>query len=220
MPQVYHPPKLLKGPSLSFFGAFGVAGLIFASIPFTQFLSKLTDTKQAVEVQDISIPPPPPPPPEPPQEEEPEVEEQKPELQQETPPLDLSQLDVALNPGVGDALSLGFSLDSFNMQPNTTELMQIFELSDLDEVPRRLSVVQPVYPFQYKRDGIEGEVRLIVLINEQGNVESATVESSSHRAFEQPAIEAVLKWKFTAPTKNGKPVRAKYIQPIPFRLRR
>ncbi len=142
-----------------------------------------------------------------------------PELEQELQPLDLSQLDVALNPGVGDALSMGNAILGFGVTPNTIAQMDIFELKDLDNDPQRIVAVAPVYPFQFKRDGINGWVKLIIIIDERGKVVNAVVESSSHREFEKPGIEAVLQWRFEPGTRNGKPVKVRRLQPITFRLR-
>jgi len=216
--RVYHPPNLSKGPFLSFGGAFILSMLIFLALPLTQLLSDLNKSATHEIVPAPSIPPPPAPPPEPPPEEEEEEEEEKPELQEEMQPLDLSQLDVALNPGVGDALNVGGAIGQFGITPNTIQMMDIFELKDLDNNPRRLVAIPPIYPFQFKREGIEGWVKLVVIIDERGKVIKATVKESSHREFERPSIEAVLQWKFEPGTKNGKAVKVRRIQPLSFKL--
>lgn len=216
--KVYHPPKLSKGPVVSFGGALVLSILMFLALPLTQLLSDLKKPEMREVANDVSIPPPPAPPPEPPPEEEPEQEEEKPELQQEMQPLDLSQLDVALNPGVGDALNVGSAVIGFGVTPDTIAQMDIFELKDLDNSPRAVVKVPPVYPFQFKREGIEGQVRLIIVIDERGFVIDVKVQSSSHKEFEKPAIEAAMKWKFEPGTKNGKPVKVRRILPIAFRL--
>ncbi len=195
-----------------------LTALIFLALPLTQLLSKLNKPPAHEIVAETSIPPPPAPPPEPPPEEEPEQEEEKPELQEEMQPLDLSQLDVALNPGVGDALNVGGAIGQFGVTPDTIGMMDIFELKDLDNNPRRLVAISPVYPFQFKREGIEGWVKLIVIIDERGKVIKATVKESSHREFEKPSIEAVMQWKFEPGTKNGKAVKVRRTQPLSFKL--
>jgi len=217
--EVYHPPKISQGPVLASSGAFVLAVLIFLALPLTQLLSDLSKKADRIVSADPSIPPPPAPPPEPPPEEEPEKEEDKPELQQEVKPLDLSQLDVALNPGVGDALNVGNAILGFGITPDTIAQMDIFELKDLDNNPRRIFAVGPVYPFKFKQEGIEGSVRLIIIIDEKGRVIEAKVQRSTNREFEKPAIEAILQWKFEPGTKNGRPVKVRRLQPIGFTLR-
>jgi len=216
--KVYRPPNPSRGLFISFGGALILSALIFLALPLTQLLSTLNKPTTHEVRPEPSIPPPPAPPPEPPPEEEPEEEEEKPELQEEMKPLDLSQLEVALNPGVGDALNIGGTIGQFGITPDTIGMMDIFELKDLDNNPRRLVAIAPVYPFQFKREGIEGWVKLIVIIDERGKVIRATVRESSHREFEKPSIEAVLQWKFEPGTKNGKPVKVRRIQPLSFKL--
>ena len=191
-----------------------MALFIFLALPITQLLSERSSASTYTAIESISLPPPPAPPPEPPPEEE-----DVPELQEEMQPLDLSQLDVALNPGVGDALNLGSAILGFGVTPDTIAQMDIFELKDLDNDPQRIIAISPIYPFQFKRDGITGWVKLIIIIDEKGKVLKANVQTSSHREFERPAIEAVLQWRFEPGTRNGKPVKVRRLQPISFRLR-
>ncbi len=217
----YQAPPLSSGVSriLSYFSALGLALFIFLALPITQLLSERGSASTSVTLDPAAIPPPPAPPPEPPPEEEEVAEEDKPELEQEMQPLDLSQLDVALNPGVGDALNIGDAILGFGVTPDTIAQMDIFELKDLDNDPQRVVAVAPVYPFQFKRDGISGWVKLIIVIDERGRVINAKVESSSHREFERPGQEAVMQWRFEPGTRNGKPVKVRRLQPISFRLR-
>jgi hypothetical protein len=53
----------------------------------------------------------------------------------------------------------------------------VFELSGLDKIPRRLNNVHVKYPADMLRRGIEGEVRLNVIIDELGNLEVESVAS-------------------------------------------
>ncbi|TVR46840.1 MAG: energy transducer TonB [Puniceicoccaceae bacterium] len=76
----------------------------------------------------------------------------------------------------------------------------------------------PEYPAQLQLEGVEGEVRLEVMIDEQGAVTILSVISATHNEFVQPARQAVSRWRFEPPTRDGVPVRARYVQPIPFRL--
>ena len=215
---VYIAPRLSKGPVVSVVGAMILASLIFLALPLTQLLSGLAKPETREIASSPTLPPPPAPPPEPPPPQEEEVEETKPELEEKQQRLDLNQLDVALNPGFGDALAMGTAIIGFGVTPNTIAQMEIFELKDLDNSPRRIFAVNPVYPFQFKRDRIEGRVRVEITVDKLGRVVNAKVRDATHREFEQPAIDAVLKWKFEPGTKNGEPVMVRRIQPISFKL--
>ena len=214
----YRPPNLNRQPSGPVGSALVLAGLILLAIPLTQLLSDLETEDTMIELMDVSLPPPdmlPPEPPEPPEEEE---EEEKPEFEEEAEPLDLRQLDVQMNPGVGNALGIGQTVTAFGVTPDSISQMRIFELRDLDNDPRRIFAARPVYPFQFKREGIEGWVRLIIIVDEKGNVIEAKLQRSSHKEFVKPALDAILQWKFEPGTKNGRPVRVRRIQPISFKL--
>ena len=68
------------------------------------------------------------------------------------------------------------------------------------------------------RRGVEGEVRLNVIIDEQGNIEVESVVSSTNSRFEESAIASASKLKYEIPLRGGKPVRAKFVLPIPFKI--
>ncbi len=216
--RVYYPPGLSKGPALSFWGALLLSGLIFLMLPLTQLLSGLRKPPERIVADEVSIAPPPAPPPEPPPEEEPAPEPEEIELQEEVQVLDLSMIDAALNPGFGDALHLGEAIIPLGTGPQTIADMDIFELKDLDNNPRRLVAIAPVYPFNLKRMGIEGDVKLVIIIDKNGKVIRATVKESTHKEFEDPSITALMQWKFEPGTRNGKPVKVRRIQPLNYKL--
>jgi protein TonB len=96
---------------------------------------------------------------------------------------------------------------------------QIFDLKDLDQQPSPRGMrAEPQYPFEMKRQGINGEVVLQFLVDSQGDVRDVVVIKSSHREFESPAIQAVQKWKFRAGRKGGKAVTTRMQIPIAFNL--
>ena len=98
-------------------------------------------------------------------------------------------------------------------------LGQIFNLSDLDQKPEIRGIqAEPVYPTEMKRQGISGEVQLQFVVDSNGDVQNVEVIKSTNREFEQPAIQAVQKWKFKAGRKGGKPVNTRMAIPIAFNL--
>ena len=96
----------------------------------------------------------------------------------------------------------------------------VFELSELDRAPKRISAVRPEYPPKLKQRGVQGRVILRIVIDKKGNVIAAHGRGSTHPAFLKPSIDAVLKWKFEPGYKDGSPVMTRRIQPIAFRLHR
>jgi len=77
----------------------------------------------------------------------------------------------------------------------------------------------PIYPPRCLRMGIEGTVRVRVLVGEDGVPQEVTVgKSSGEAALDQAAIEAVRTWRFEPARRDGVPVRAWAIVPIEFKL--
>lgn len=185
-------------------------------LPLTQTLSEVSPDRMFREISTANIAPPEPPPPEPPPPPEEEQQDEVEDIEQPPPPMNISQLEASLNPGIGGALAGAFDLGSWGVMPDTAAELGIFSIEDLDRRPRRTRTVMPNYPLELQAEGVEGVVRLIVLIDEQGNVTVEGVESSDHPALVQLARQAVSRWRFDPPMRGGQPVRARYIQPIPF----
>ncbi|MBI5374601.1 MAG: energy transducer TonB [Candidatus Schekmanbacteria bacterium] len=91
--------------------------------------------------------------------------------------------------------------------------------------PEPLEKVEPIYPDKARKEGIEGTVILQIVIGPTGNVEKAnllTVIPPKARGFgfEDTAIQAILKWKFSpAKDANWENVRVYYNAPIVFKLK-
>jgi protein TonB len=95
----------------------------------------------------------------------------------------------------------------------------IFEPELLDQIPRvRGYRTPPVYPFEMRRGGINGEVLVDFLVDAEGNVLNVRAIASSHRDFEGSAITAVSKWKFHPGRKDGQSVVTHMQVPIMFSL--
>jgi periplasmic protein TonB len=97
--------------------------------------------------------------------------------------------------------------------------IQLFNLEELDHVPRRLRTVTPTYPINMRRARIQGEVVLLVIIDPTGHVEVERVLSSTTREFEVAARTAAEQCLFEPPTKAGQRVHARYSLRVPFELK-
>jgi len=87
-----------------------------------------------------------------------------------------------------------------------------------NQMPELINQVEPVYPIDMKRKGVAGKVVLEFTVDARGKVQSPKVVRSSNPAFDQPAIDAVLKFKFKPGVRNGKPVAVRMRMPIAFNL--
>lgn len=215
----YHAPSISEGSWRNLGMCLLITVGIFALLPVTRYISQFRESRAAFMTSD-PIEQLPPILPEELIEEKPEEEEQeKPELKvEDQEPLTLSELQASLNVGTGDGSGFGArSLDSlfFNVQ-DIGDL--VFEIKDLDGVPRLISAEQPVYPHELKRDRIEGDVVLLVLINTDGRVMVLGVEKSTNREFELAAIRSARSARYTPPMRNGQKVNVRFRLPYYFRI--
>ncbi len=200
---------------LVFIGAAALTLVFFLVLPLMQTLSKPPDTDMLVQSMDTAQLEAPDPPPEPEPEEEPEPE-QPPKLEaEEAPPLDLSQLELALNPGgFGDGVLSGdFAVNLNTVASGSNDVDSLFDLADMDQKPRPTYRHPPVLTNEMRKK-LPGKVWLKCIINQQGRVENAIIESSSDPIFNEPSIKAIQKWRFEPAKRGGKSVRG--LVKVPF----
>jgi protein TonB len=198
-------------------GAFTLA--IFLVLPLMQTIGNPIPRDLTVRNVDVGeLPPPPPPPPEEQIEEE-EPPEPPPELIEEAPPLDLAQLELALNPGFGEGLFGDFAVNlnsQFGGSEGSEKLDEIFSLADLDQRPRVIFQRAPTFPQDLRKAGRRGTVYVTFMVDREGRVQSPKVKKSTDPAFDRYALEAVKQWKFEPGTRNGEKVQFKMGIPITF----
>lgn len=94
-----------------------------------------------------------------------------------------------------------------------------FELGQVDTVPKLLASVRPVYPYNARRKGIEGWVKVRFLVTEQGRVERLSVlEAEPKGVFEDAVLSAVRQWRFTPGRIKNQPVPTWVVAPLKFAL--
>ncbi len=191
---------------------------VFLILPFMQAIAEGDKQVMLIPVDNF-VPDRPPPPPEP--EEEPEPEENEPEppkLAEESQPLDLSQLELALNPGFGGSLTPDFKIDLGSRLTSDGEggVDEIFSLADLDQKPRVIFQRPPTYPQELRRAGEEGTVYVLFTVNRQGRVQNAKAQKTTNPKFDTYAVDAVRQWKFEPGTRGGQKVQFRMRIPITF----
>lgn len=185
-------------------------------LPILQVITTpLTKDLTVRTVDVVNVPPPPPPPMEEPEEPEPE-EEPPPPPAVDAPPLDLSQLELALNPGDGAFGGGDFMINLNGVTGNSGDVDAIFSLSDLDQKPRVVYQPAPIYPAELARKKLEGTVYILFVVDKSGKTRDLKVQKSSHPAFNKPALKAVKQWKFEPGKRKGKPVQFRMRVPITF----
>ena len=197
-------------------GAIGLTLLFFLILPLMQTITHPRNMDMELQDVDVANVPPPPPPPEPEQEEEQEEEPPPPALAEEAPPLDLSQLELAMNPGFSE----GWMGGDFAVQLNTAvtkgdDLDSVFSMADLDQKPRVIYQPGPTLSKATRRKS-PGTVYIIFVVDQRGRVINPVVQKSTDPVFTKPALAAVKQWKFEPGKRNGKAVRFRMRVPITF----
>jgi TonB family protein len=90
---------------------------------------------------------------------------------------------------------------------------------DYDEPPLLVEICRPEYPAEVRDRGVEGDVILLVYIDEYGRVRNIFVQSSpGEPALEEAAKEAAYRCEFEPAKKNGEPIGVWYSLVMQFRL--
>ena len=97
-------------------------------------------------------------------------------------------------------------------------LGQIFDLSQLDQVPTATVQGKPLYPFAMRRAGITATVTVEFIVEKTGTVRDAFAVNSTQREFEVEAVRAVTNWKFKPGMRGGVPVPTRMRVEIAFSL--
>lgn len=111
------------------------------------------------------------------------------------------------SPAVAPAARPGFALEHGE---------EVFDVADVQVIPKLLRHVPPQYPFTLPVAGIESSVILSVVVLAGGSVGEVSVESSTNAEFEPSAVEAVGYWKFEPAMRNNEPVACRIRVPVEF----
>lgn len=90
--------------------------------------------------------------------------------------------------------------------------------AELDALPRPVAQAAPSYPAALREFGIAGRATMSFVVDASGDVVGARVVSSTHSAFDEPALEALRQWKFAPGRKGGRPVNTRLETAIVFTL--
>jgi protein TonB len=90
----------------------------------------------------------------------------------------------------------------------------------LDRVPRAMVQPSPDYPQSLRNEGTGGNVTVEFVVDTNGRVVSAEAVKWTRREFVDPAVRAVLRWRFEPGTQDGRKVRFRMAVPIEFNAER
>ncbi len=195
-------------PVLALFIATALAIGLFVVVPLTQLFDAEVEVITLREMQMISAAPPKTPPLM--EQQDLKQEEKPPELQKEFQDLSLQQLELSLNPGLGDAFAMGAGSMSLETEIDVVEEVErIFQFSELSNVPRIIS--QPrfnSFPLSMIRLGIKsGRVEMIIVIDKKGIPTVREIVSSSHPDLIAVAKNHTERTRYSVSKVEGKPVQ-------------
>jgi protein TonB len=81
-----------------------------------------------------------------------------------------------------------------------------------------LHKVEPEYPAIARPARLEGRVVLQAVIARDGTVEDVEIVHSTSRVFDEAALEAVRRWRYTPALLNGRAVRVVFRVNVEFVL--
>ena len=190
---------------------------LFCLLPLSEFIDSSEWSVRKVDATEFTPPPPPK------TEMEKKIEKQalekpvSPKLSTPTQTLEVDPLDVTLRVGPGD-FKAAFALTNYNPAPDGYGHELVFALHDLDGNPNVIKRGTLIYPPKLMRRGLEGEVKLLVLIDEKGKVRVLDVVSSTHPDFVEPSRKAAEDSIYEPPKRNGETVKVQFYLPIRFTL--
>lgn len=89
---------------------------------------------------------------------------------------------------------------------------------EVEKLPDMVEVGKPAYPEEAKKNKITGKTFVKVLVDKEGNPKKAVVIKSQNELFNQPAVDAAMKSKFTPAIQGGKPIAVWIVLPYRFAL--
>lgn len=103
-----------------------------------------------------------------------------------------------LAPGIGDGQGTGFA--------------NLFDLANLDEIPRLRTPIDSNFYNSSNRSGRAGEVVVGFVVDAEGRVRSAHILRSTHPEFEAEALQKISRARFTPGRRNGANVATGNVQ--------
>ncbi len=205
----------------STFLAGGVSLSIYLLLPYLERLSAPPGETLALRTVATAKLPPPPSPLH--VERKPAVDRPKPpkpqleELRRRLTPMQAS-MDLSMAIGeVGGDFGVDFGVAAEALSEQVKQL--VFEIGDLDEPPRPLARLDPIYPPQARMRKTEGTVVVEFVVASDGTVRDVVVISSQPGdVFTATAVRAIERWRFVPGSKGGEAVATRVRQRVEFKM--
>lgn len=201
-------------PALAF--ALLVNGLLFFFLPLlTQKGPSRPEMTEPVAVNLVRV-----------REEEPPPPEEEPPVPEVEQPLEIPEfftpelLRPEVQPLEMDPIPFRIELNPRLMGGPKLSLKPFYEAGELDQPPRPLVKMPPVYPYKAKRLEIEGFVKIKFLVDEEGTVSRVSIlDASPKGVFEESVLQTLPSWKFSPGRILGESVSSWVVTTIRFELK-
>ena len=95
----------------------------------------------------------------------------------------------------------------------------VYELSSVDKAPQVLKPFPPEYPLSAFEKKISGRVVFRFVVTKEGKTKNISIiESDPPGVFDENALAAIRKYRFTPGYKNGIPVDVAISLPVTFEI--
>ena len=101
--------------------------------------------------------------------------------------------------------------------PADDRLPEFGEYIYVEKLPEAISKVDPIYPEDARKAGVEGMVMVQALVGKDGFVKDTRVIQSIP-VLDDAAVDAVKQWVFKPAESKGQPVAVWVAVPVSFRL--
>ncbi|MBN1398155.1 MAG: energy transducer TonB [Bacteroidetes bacterium] len=84
--------------------------------------------------------------------------------------------------------------------------------------PQPIEQINPIYPEEAKKQGIEGEVQIKILVMNDGCTKRGKVLKTTNQIFNKAALSAGMQWSFKPAEVRGRKINAWVLIPFKYRL--
>ena len=130
---------------------------------------------------------------------------------------EMSQVAAPVGEGTGGG-GVKITQDLKVEAPKQDEAPGMNDFVPVEKMPQVVNSATPIYPDLAKRAGIEGTVYVKILVNKEGKPVKAVVVKSDSEVFNQPAVDAAMKFVFTPAIQHKNPVMVWVVVPFKFKL--
>ena len=95
---------------------------------------------------------------------------------------------------------------------------QVFDLKQVDALPKPIEQPAPVYPPSLRFTNTQGQAVVRFVVDANGTTRDLEVLKTDHADFSTAAVDSVKQWRFKPALKSKQPVHCRMEVPVVFTL--